>query len=375
VRFVAMTRRALVRGAAGCAIALLQSVSHPGWAEVRNIDYGTREIEQATGRGQDLAAARSAAMADAIRQAAQILMHTEVERQAFARHGELLANPALIRASELVDKYRQGGDTVVVCKVTVNLAALQEAMQTAAVIQAASAVLADREDGSPRVMAIAKAGMPGSDAEVPRWSVDRVNNFLQSHGVEFVDRQEIERLVSEDAQILHQPQPELALAKKAAAEVFVSVQTNLTEGVSSGAWRSVKATVTLQATDASSGLTLASVVGESRELALRGNVATSRKAAIEEAVGGVSERLYTELMTRWKQEIVDGRHYVVRVRGNGDRQALIKTLQSLGATVQPNGNDHAIVYKGPLSAVRRALKKQGYTIVRVEQTLLEVAIN
>lgn len=131
-------------------------------------------------------------------------------------------------------------------------------------------------------------------------AVERVNAFLASKGVAYVQAPEREAA---------------SAAASALADAYVVVSAELRETRRSGDWRFVKARVQISAHDAASGRGLGAETGYSRELSMRSGVQSGYEAAVEEAVRDAAERSLKLIVAHWKSEVAKGRAYQVTLSG------------------------------------------------------------
>ncbi|MNX91295.1 hypothetical protein D3C86_1233690 [compost metagenome] len=124
-----------------------------------------------------------------------------------------------------------------------------------------------------------------------------------------------------------------AVAKRAGADVFVTVAAELRETRQSGAYRFARASVRVSAFEVATGRGLAADSGYSRELALKSGLDSSKEAAIEEAVGDAIDRTMRLVVQRWKADAAKGRPFRIGVRGLRDyarQRAFTAILDEVG---------------------------------------------
>lgn len=350
----------------------------PAVAEVKNVDYDSMEVPSVNGLGSELKDAIREARAQAILKGIDKLAQTPAEKQAFEAHRQAILydlQDQFVKAHEMTDKYKQSGKTGVEISAVLNLKALRNALIERKVIQAVVDLAS--ELGAPKILAFFEFNAGQKPDVDTGWAIDRVNNYFQAHDVEVVLKEEIERLMRDDAQIRAAKAGSglETMAQKAAADVFIRVKGKFEETRRSGDYRFAQATVSLEAVDTGTQKVLATANGQSRELAIKGTIETSRKAAIEEAVGGVSDQLFQDLLKGWKSALADGRSYLLVIKGSGDMAGVKSRLQALcGNVTDKGGGQLQVKYKGSLSDLGRKLRKEfNMRTVGAELSRLELA--
>lgn len=331
-------------------------------AEVKNVDYDSMSVSGINGLGAELKDAIREARAQAILKGVEKLAQTPAEKQAFEAHRQAILydmQDQFVKSHEMIDKFKQSGKTGVEIDAVLNLKAIREALISRKVIQAVADIAS--ELGAPKILAYFEfQGGQRPDVDTG-WAIDRVNNYFQAHDVEVVLKEEVERLMREDNEIKAAKAGSglETMAKKAAADVFIRVKGEFVETRQSGDYRFAQATVSLEAVDTGTQKVLATANGQSRELAIKGTIETSRKAAIEEAVGGVSDQLFQDLLKGWKVALADGRTYLLVIKGSGNLAAIKGKLGQMCTSVTEKApGQFQVTFKGSLSQLGRTLRKE-----------------
>jgi hypothetical protein len=351
--------RRLILALALAVGAPMLAIAPPAPAAEVKVDNDVMDVPSVKGKGEDNDTAMRNAKAQAILKAVGKFVHTRDEKAAFEAVAETMCydeQDRYILEAQMLDKYRQAGQVTVEMSTRVDARAIYTALVERQVVRSVEKLT--QEMDYPHILAYADPAAK-KDAETG-WAIDRLNHLFQTEGCDVVLQEEIDRLLHEDMAIAHAKGAarERAMNAKVGSDVFVKVTARIANTRKSGDFTFAQATVTLEAIDCHSQAVTARVTGKSRELALSGNVATSRKAAVEEAVASVGDELLTRLMASWKDQIANGRRYAVAVTG-GDAARVKRELEGLGATVEAAGPGRfTVVYKGSLHTLDRALRKK-----------------
>ncbi|MBF2054983.1 MAG: hypothetical protein IGS03_16165 [Candidatus Sericytochromatia bacterium] len=296
----------------------------PAMADVKNLNYGVRELE-VTAEGADANAALQNCEIMALEQALQELIQTPAEKEKYqARRAGLVARRAeFVKRLQIVGKGTTAdGGRFYRIRFAVDLAKLRAELVSAGVILSQQEL--KEQLNHPTIAAYYND--PREQSPYALWAVERLNNYLLAHQFKVIDAKVWQSLAAED-ELLLQSQGSgqrlaQAMAQKARAEIFLSVQIEPKIVGRSGEFTYVQTPVQINAYEASSGEPFITKVyqrlnrqGEPEALAIRGNVDVTAKAVIEEAVAGAMPLVLADLTRHWKENLARGSQYRLRFEG------------------------------------------------------------
>lgn len=310
----------------------------PVRADVQNLNYGVRELE-VTAEGTDANAALQNCEIMALEQALQELIQTAAEKDKYqARREGLLARRAeFVKRLNIVGKgTTASGGRFYRIRFAVDLGKLRAELVSAGVILSQQELKEQLK--YPTIAAYYND--PREQSPYALWAVERLNNYLLAEEFKVIDAKVWQNLATED-DLLVQSQGSgqrlaQAMAQKARAEIFLSVQIDPRIVGRSGEFTYVQTPVQIRAYEASSGEPFITKVyqrlnrqGEPEALAIRGNVDVTAKAVIEEAVAGAMPLVLADLTRHWKENLAQGHQYRLRFNGldAGQRSALEALLR------------------------------------------------
>lgn len=351
-----MLKKSLIAGF--CLLTGL--AASPSFADVKNIDYGQKEVE-ITAEGKTADEAMANCELSAIEDAVKSLVQTDEEQRKYAElRSRLLADRAkYVKRLKIVGKgTTDGGGRFYTIRFQVQVGALRDQLVAAGVILSASQLSADLN--SPMIAAY--YSNPTDQSSYASWSVERINNFLLAQKFRVVDAKVWQELSHDDA-LLAQGQGQATrlgqvIALQAKADLVIEVEISPQKVGQSGEYTYIQTPVRVKAYEASSGVPFITKVyqrlnreGQPEALAIKGNVDVSAKVVIEEAVAGVMPLVLEDLTRHWKTNLVKGQQYRLSFRNlPSDREAeLASSLQSLVKDLKPDGQGNYLVrYQGVL---------------------------
>ncbi|MBI6546185.1 MAG: hypothetical protein HY692_05285 [Cyanobacteria bacterium NC_groundwater_1444_Ag_S-0.65um_54_12] len=315
---------------AGLALAM----SPADAAIVRNIDLKHYEVKSAAGRASDVKSALQRAQQAAIDNAARALFvqtPRELERYRQVRQTIQERFSEFIQTSELIDKYEESGEIVIELRATVRREPLRQALERAGVLLSFDKILPPSQQ--PRVLAYLDNA---TGDYLDEFAISRINDHLARQQIEVIDRATIERLLQEDTAIANAAgkQQVAQLAAHTQANVYLLVHVKVEETRRLGEHRLQQAILRIEAWEPLSSKPLRSYSYRSRELAFAtvADLEKSKRAAIEEAVGGASESLTRDIFQVWKERVEQGSRYRLIFQEVVPQtvECLVRELQALG---------------------------------------------
>lgn len=313
--------------AAGLVLGTLPAIAAPRPLAAQDTSERAVTVE---GRGETDEQALKDALRKAIEEVVGVLVTSESEVRNFAGVSDRIYahSEGYVRRYEILDKYREvDGVRVVKARVQVTQGAIADDLVALKVLQ--------MELGNPKILAIldpeGEQGLALERAAFSRLALDRVNHYLSAKGFDYVDAAELTS--TEPTATGTALERARAVAKRAGADVFVTIAADLRETRQSGAYRFARASVRVSAFEVSTGRGLAADSGYSRELALKSGLESSKEAAIEEAVGDAIDRTMRLVIQRWKADAAKGRPFRIGVRGIRDyaqQRAFTAILEEVG---------------------------------------------
>lgn len=341
----------------------------PVAADVQNLNYGVRELE-VTAEGPDANAALQNCEISALEQALQELIQTAAEKDKYqARRDSLLARRAeFVKRLQIVGKGTTAdGGRFYRIRFAVDLGKLRAELVAAGVILSQQEL--KEQLNYPTIAAYYND--PREQSPYALWAVERLNNYLLAHEFKVIDAKVWQSLAAED-ELLLQSQGSgqrlaQAMAQKARAEIFLSVQIEPQIVGRSGEFTYVQTPVQIKAYEASSGEPFITKVyqrlnrqGEPEALAIRGNVDVTAKAVIEEAVAGAMPLVLADLTRHWKENLARGSQFRLRFAGfdAAQRSALEALLRSRTTELKTAADGSYLVrYSGQLVSLTDAVEE------------------
>ncbi len=156
---------------------------------------------------------------------------------------------------------------------------------------------------------------PLNTSEAALWSVQRCNSLLVDQGFQVIAPEVWQALGKEDLKLSQIVNPQ-RMALKAKANVFLEISIEPQVTGKSGDYTYVHTPVRIRAFEASSGQPFLDKFyarktpgGEPEAFAIEGNLDTSTKVVVEEAVAGVMPMIVRDLSKHWKESLSVGRQY------------------------------------------------------------------
>lgn len=353
---------------------LLLMGSSVAWADVQNLDYSVRAVE-VTGMGANAEAAMAQAEITAIEQVIATLVQTEAEKASYQRLRDTLLQqrPQWLEIDKVLGKgTTEDGGRYYKVAFKVKVADIRQALIKAQIIKATQEI--SRELNFPTIMAYYRD--PKFEGDYALWSVGRVNSYLVNQQFKVVDAKIMANLRKDD-QVVAQSAGKndrlgQAIALKAQADIYMSVEISPKIAGRSGAYTYVMTPVQVHAYESSSGIPFITKTyqrldrqGQPEALAIKGSIDVSTKAVIEEAVAGVMPQITEDLLRHWKGNIVKGKQFKLVFSGLSNSK--IAGLEALLRQACPNftaegKGQYVVRYQGVLGDLADALEESGESL-------------
>lgn len=273
------------------------------------------QVIEVEGRGLSEREALQDAFRNAIEQVVGVMVSADTEVANFqtVRDRVFAHAEGYVSAYEVLDRYHYpDGSLGLRVRARITEASIHDDLVALKVLQ--------MQVGNPRL--VVSYDPQGPQHAMSSLAVDRMNAYLASKGIEYIEAPEREAAMTATEQL---------------ADAYVVISAELRETRRSGDWRFVKARVQIRAHDAATGRGLGAETGYSRELALRSGLQSGYEAATEEAVQDAAERTMKLVLAHWKSDAYKGRPYRVTLRGiqgYEQQKRFTELLKSVGREVK-----------------------------------------
>lgn len=345
-------------------------------AEVKNVDSAVFELKPSTGKGKTVPEALKQAKEAAVDQAVETLfaqVETERARYREARSDLLVEADQFVPELRMTDKYRDGEQVVVEVRGQVQRDRLRQALVKHGVIQELEKALPIHEQ--PRVLVLLT--QQGASDPLGKFAVSRVNEYLTRQHLEVVDSETVRQLL-EDERVTERPE----LAIQSQADVYLMVDVTVKHTRDYGALSLFQSTVEISAYAPLTAEPLETARYQSRELTFpaAGDSEKSRRAAVEEAIGGSLEPITRTVQKAAKESRLLGRLYSLKVRAPEARirelgMSLRDACKSVSRSSAAGSTLFAIRYAGALEDLLERIvgSSRGWTVVAESQGAAELS--
>lgn len=311
-----------------------------------------RSSYEATGIGEDYEMAVADAEKVAIAKSLQDLVQSAEEKSQFSFVEKSLYtnHKRFVEGAKLKDRKREADDTIrVKMDVIVNKKTLESELVSLGVIKERKEIIQDLKNPSVAVLVSEK----DQKAEWAEFAVNHASSYLTGRKFQVLDLSQVDKLNQMD-QLMNQvaggPSDSLALiALKIGSDIYVQVEGTL-EGGKVGSSGTVKASASVKVFETTTARQLGAATGFSKNYA---NESGATNKALAEAISDAVDRVLTNVMDYWKDDVTKGSQFLVTVRGNfaGDRgqrarRSVHGALQKAVAEMQQTtATDQSLMYR------------------------------
>lgn len=346
----------------------------PAIAQVKNVDASVFELQPSIGRGKTVSEAQQQARNAAVDQAVETLfaqVDAEKARYQEVRREILQEADLFVPTLRMTDKYREGEQIVVEMSGQVRRDRLREALVKRGVIQELTLPMHEQ----PRVLVLLS---PKATAdELGKFAVSRVNEYLTRQHFEVVDSDTVRQLLEDEHALEH---PELAVRSQ--ADVYLMLDVSVKHTRNYGSLSLYQSTVMISAYMPMAAEPMETARYQSRELTFpaAGDREKSRRATVEEAIGGSIEPIVLTVQKVAKESRLLGRPYSLKVRAPDGRireleRFLGGTCKSVSRRTEGGSTHFAIRCAGPLEDLLERIvgSSKGWSVVSETQGGAELA--
>jgi len=331
-------------------------VIFPSFSAVENIDYGIEKVTS-TGLGNDVNTALKNAEISALESVIFTLVQTDEEKNSYQtiKNKFVEDRKNYVKMIKIVGKKSTDAGREITVNFEIDKGKLKNDLVDLKIISSVKKL--SESLGNPKIMAFYYER--DNKDQYSKWAIARANDYLLRQGFKVVDEETILNLRNDDKFIskLGGRDAEQEIAVQTSADIYMSLKIQLREAGKSGDYTYMKTPVEVDAFYSNSGEQFIKKLyrrlnkdGEEEALAIKGDIDTSAKVVIEEAVAGVMKDVTNDLLLKWKNSIKDGMEYSILVKGLDDKKlaTLTSYLKSVCLGVDLKNGKYTIKYKGKL---------------------------
>lgn len=279
----------------------------------------------AQGKGATLEQAFSQARYDALSKAAAPWIHTSIEKNRFEQkkayfmtHSQrYVSRLKLIKKITLPKNHR-----FIQAQYQVDLKRLKADLVQLGVLESMQNL--NESLGSPKLWVFAKT--PWETDENDLWLVSRAHQYLIQNGFKLVDLEVVKALKEEENLLSTLP----SMLTQVSADMYLSLEIFPSITGKSGAYTYIEAPIQVKAYEQLQETPFLDKTyvpltpkGEAKAFAIKGELALSKKAVIEDAVGVLMPFIAQDILTHWKTHLLEGKSYTLSLTGLTPKQQIL----------------------------------------------------
>lgn len=320
-------------------------------AEVLSIVDPARVQLQATGIGKEFEWAVRDAQKAAMARVMQDIVQSAEEKQRFDGAARAIYRNVerYVERWELRDRRRRpDGDIEVRGSVVVNRRLIEDDLVARGVVLERRQLLSELE--RPTLAVLPDADTAGADWQ--RFAANQASSYLTQRRYDVVDLDQL-RQIEADTDALRgidgiPEDPKARIALRSGADIYLEYGVRLDEG-QVGRDRTVKASASVKAFETTTARQIGAATGFSKDYAA---TAGAGDKAIAEAVGDAIDRVLANINDYWKDDLAQGRQYMVTIRGQfgsrdrAARRAVYEALREVAGDLKENvATDQTLNYR------------------------------